>query len=61
MIAPDDTGIATLAAQLAKTVYDCVVVGDCRRPPRPSLGAGKPSGVTSQFMDGHSAPVLPSR
>ncbi len=35
MIAPDDTGIAMLAAQLARTAYDCVVVGGgLRLPPR---------------------------
>ncbi|HUZ63816.1 MAG TPA: hypothetical protein VMU82_08905 [Acetobacteraceae bacterium] len=37
MIAPDDTGIATLAAQLAKTDYDCVVVGGGLRLPPKSL------------------------
>ena len=35
MIAPDDTGIAMLAAQLAKAAYDCVVIGGgLRLPPR---------------------------
>jgi hypothetical protein len=35
MIAPDDSGIATLAAQLAKVDYDCVVVGGgLRIPPK---------------------------
>lgn len=35
MIAPDDTGIATLAAQLAKTAYECVVIGGgLRLPPK---------------------------
>jgi hypothetical protein len=37
MIAPDDTGIAMLAAQLAKTAYDCVVVGGGPRLPPKSL------------------------
>ena len=37
MIAPDDTGIATLAAQLAETAYDCVVVGGGLRIPPKSL------------------------
>jgi hypothetical protein len=35
MIAPDDAGIAMLTAQLAKTAYDCVVVGGgLRLPPK---------------------------
>ncbi len=35
MIAPDDSGIAMLAAQLAKQDYDCVVVGGgLRIPPK---------------------------
>jgi hypothetical protein len=35
MIAPDDSGIAMLAAQLAKVAYDCVVVGGgLRIPPK---------------------------
>ncbi|MET3901228.1 hypothetical protein ABIB57_005198 [Devosia sp. UYZn731] len=35
MIAPDDTGIAALAAQLAKVAYDCVVIGGgLRIPPK---------------------------
>ncbi|MEO8686458.1 MAG: hypothetical protein ABI414_16645 [Devosia sp.] len=35
MIAPDDSGIATLAAQLAKVDYDCVVIGGgLRLPPK---------------------------
>lgn len=38
MIAPDDTGIATLAAQLAKVPYDCIVIGGgVRIPPRSLL------------------------
>jgi hypothetical protein len=37
MIAPDDTGIAMLAAQLIKTAYDCVVVGGGLRLPPKSL------------------------
>lgn len=37
MIAPDDSGIATLAAQLAKATYDCVVVGGGLRVPPKSL------------------------
>lgn len=35
MIAPDDSGIATLAAQLASVTYDCVVIGGgLRIPPK---------------------------
>jgi len=35
MIAPDDSGIAALAAQLAGTDYDCVVIGGgLRIPPK---------------------------
>ena len=35
MIAPDDSGIAVLATQLAKATYDCVVVGGgLRLPPK---------------------------
>lgn len=35
MIAPDDSGIATLAAQLGSVVYDCVVIGGgLRIPPK---------------------------
>jgi hypothetical protein len=35
MIAPDGSGIAMLAAQLAKTAYDCVVIGGgLRLPPK---------------------------
>ncbi|MET4636064.1 MULTISPECIES: hypothetical protein [Kaistia] len=35
MIAPDDSGIAMLAAQLAKADYDCVVIGGgLRIPPK---------------------------
>jgi uncharacterized protein YdhG (YjbR/CyaY superfamily) len=37
MIAPDDSGIAMLAAQLAKAGYDCVVVGGGLRLPPKSL------------------------
>jgi hypothetical protein len=37
MITPDDIGIATLAARLAKTPYDCVVVGGGLRLPPKSL------------------------
>jgi len=37
MIAPDDSGIAMLAAQLAKATYDCVVVGGGLRLPPKSL------------------------
>jgi len=37
MIAPDDTGIAMLAAQLAKAAYSCVVVGGGLRLPPKSL------------------------
>ena len=37
MIAPDDTGIAMLAAQLGKTAYSCVVVGGGLRLPPKSL------------------------
>jgi hypothetical protein len=33
MIAPDDSGIATLAAQLARVDYDCVVIGGGLRIP----------------------------
>jgi hypothetical protein len=33
MIAPDDAGIAELAARLAKTPYDCVVIGGGLRLP----------------------------
>lgn len=35
MIAPDDSGITVLAAQLAKVDYDCVVIGGgLRIPPK---------------------------
>ena len=35
MIAPDDTGIAELAARLARISYDCVVIGaGLRLPPK---------------------------
>ena len=35
MIAPDDSGIATLATQLASADYDCVVIGGgLRLPPK---------------------------
>jgi hypothetical protein len=35
MIAPDDSGIATLAAKLASVDYDCVVIGGgLRIPPK---------------------------
>ena len=35
MIAPDDSGIETLAAQLANVDYDCVVIGGgLRLPPK---------------------------
>ena len=35
MIAPDDSGIAKLVAKLAKTDYDCVVIGGgLRIPPK---------------------------
>lgn len=35
MIAPDDSGVAVLAAQLAKGDYDCVVIGGgLRLPPK---------------------------
>jgi hypothetical protein len=35
MIAPDDSGIAILAAQLARVDYDCVVIGGgLRLPPK---------------------------
>ena len=35
MIAPDDSGIATLTAQLAQSTYDCVVIGGgLRLPPK---------------------------
>jgi hypothetical protein len=37
MIAPDDTGIAELTATLAKTTYDCVVIGGGLRIPPKSL------------------------
>ena len=37
MIAPDDSGITMLAAQLAKATYDCVVVGGGLRIPPKSL------------------------
>jgi hypothetical protein len=37
MIAPDDNGIAVLAAQLAKATYDCVVIGGGLRLPPKSL------------------------
>ncbi|MEJ0065905.1 MAG: hypothetical protein WDM85_11140 [Caulobacteraceae bacterium] len=37
MIAPDDTGIAMLAAQLTKAAYDCVVIGGGLRLPPKSL------------------------
>jgi hypothetical protein len=37
MIAPDDTGIAMLAAQLTKAAYDCIVVGGGLRLPPKSL------------------------
>jgi hypothetical protein len=37
MIAPDDGGIAMLAAQLAKEAYDCVVIGGGLRLPPKSL------------------------
>jgi hypothetical protein len=37
MIAPDDTGIAELSARLAKTPYDCVVIGGGLRLPAKSL------------------------
>jgi hypothetical protein len=37
MIAPDDSGIAMLAAQLAKATYDCVVIGGGLRLPPKSL------------------------
>lgn len=37
MIGPDDTGIAELAATLAKTTYDCVVIGGGLRLPARSL------------------------
>ena len=37
MIAPDDSGIATLASQLAGAAYDCVVIGGGLRLPATSL------------------------
>jgi hypothetical protein len=37
MIVPDDSGIAMLAAQLAKAAYDCVVIGGGLRLPPKSL------------------------
>jgi hypothetical protein len=37
MIAPDDSGIAALAAQLGNADYDCVVVGGGLRLPPKSL------------------------
>jgi hypothetical protein len=37
MIAPDDSGIAALTAQLGKADYDCVVVGGGLRLPPKSL------------------------
>lgn len=37
MIAPDDSGIAMLAARLAKVTYDCVVIGGGLRLPPKSL------------------------
>ncbi|MBW4025481.1 MAG: hypothetical protein HIU92_20520 [Proteobacteria bacterium] len=37
MIAPDDSGIAMLAMQLAEATYDCVVIGGGLRLPPKSL------------------------
>jgi hypothetical protein len=37
MIAPDDGGIETLAAQLANVDYDCVVIGGGMRIPPKGL------------------------
>ena len=37
MIAPDNSGIAALAAQLANTDYDCVVIGGGLRIPPKTL------------------------
>lgn len=37
MIAPDDSGIAMLTAQLAAATYDCVVIGGGLRLPPKSL------------------------
>ena len=37
MIAPDDSGIAMLVAQLAEATYDCVVIGGGLRLPPKSL------------------------
>jgi hypothetical protein len=37
MIAPDDSGIAMLARQLAEMAYDCVVIGGGLRLPPKSL------------------------
>jgi hypothetical protein len=37
MIAPNDSGIAMLATQLAKAAYDCVVIGGGLRLPPKSL------------------------
>ena len=37
MISPDEPGLVTLTAQLAKTSYDCVVIGGGLRMPPKSL------------------------
>ncbi|WP_168879454.1 hypothetical protein [Rhizobium sp. P28RR-XV] len=37
MIAPDDSGIATLATQLASVDYDCIVIGGGPRLPPKGL------------------------
>ncbi len=37
MIAPDDSGLAMLAARLAQSTYDCVVIGGGLRLPPKSL------------------------